>query len=539
MTPRGLLDFALEYCQRGWSVIPLKHSGSENEKKRPLIAWEPYQQQRATENQIRTWWTQHPKANIGLVMGAISGLVALDFDGPNAAALLRQRHIFLPETAAVQTGKGFHAIYKHPGIMIPNKARLLSDGNGSALDVRGDGGYVVAPPSVHGSGRVYQWVVQPEKLSDLPEPVLTLLTTLTARMHDNDGGWVSSVWQGVGAGQRNDTAARLAGYWLAVTKGNEYAARLAMEPWASRCTPPLDHKELSVTITSIARREAAKQRHADVESLPHQRVIEGPQWADEIRDANKREGFAVPIPGIGLIGGLVPGDLFVVAGRPGVGKSSWACQLSVAASVLLHVPTWIVSTEMTRREWGRWMIGVEAGIAVDALPHPLPPELLAPLRHAPIGVTDAGTISIAELRSLAEGRLGVKLIIVDHLTRITATRKENRVLEVGEVARGLKSIAKDLHCTVVALCQLNRRVEGADTKRPRLSDLRESGEIEQEADEVMFLWSDEANTRVPMLKAIMSLEKHRYGLTCDLPVMFDKAKHTFTPDLARKKGGNT
>ncbi|MDE2258726.1 MAG: replicative DNA helicase, partial [Betaproteobacteria bacterium] len=80
------------------------------------------------------------------------------------------------------------------------------------------------------------------------------------------------------------------------------------------------------------------------------------------------------------------------------------------------------------------------------------------------------------------------------------------------------------------------RVEGADTRRPRLSDLRESGEIEQEADEVMFLWSDEANTRVPVLKAMMSLEKHRYGPTCDLPVIFDKAKHTFTPDVARKKG---
>lgn len=531
-----LLDHALQYCQRGWSVIPLKHSGSEDDKKRPLIAWEPYQQQRATEPQIRAWWTQHPKANIGVVMGSISGLVALDFDGPNAAALLRQRHIFLPETASVQTGKGFHAFYKHPGVTIPNKARLLNDGNGSALDVRGDGGYVVAPPSVHGSGRVYQWVIAPNKIADLPEPVLALLTTPASRNHDDEGGWVSSVWQGVGEGQRNEAAARLAGYWLAVTKGNEYATRLAMEPWAARCTPPLDSRELSATIKSIARREAAKQQQVEAADLPHQSVVEGPQWADEMRDAKKREGVAVPIPGIGLIGGLVPGEMFVVAGRPGAGKSSWACQLAARASVLLHIPTWIVSTEMTRREWGRWMIGAEAEIAVDALPSPLPPSLLSPLRQAPIGVTDAGTISIAELRALAEGRLGVKLIIVDHLTRITATRKENRVLEVGEVARGLKSMAKDLGCTVVALCQLNRRVEGADTRRPRLSDLRESGEIEQEADHVMFIWSDEANTKVPMLRMTFSLEKHRYGPTCDLPVMFNKAMHTFTPDLARKKG---
>lgn len=530
-----MLDYALRYYEFGWSVIPLKYEGDADERKKPLVVWEPYQHERATGEQIRDWWTQHPTANIGLVTGEISGLVALDFDGPNAAALLRQRQIFLPETAAVQTGKGFHALYRHPGVKIPNRARLLSDGNDSAIDVRGDGGYVVAPPSVHGSGRVYQWVVQPDKLAALPEPVLALLTTPTEQTPREDSGWIASVWQGVGKGIRNVTATRLAGYWLSVTKGNEYATRLALEPWGARCTPELNGKELDATIKSIARREAAKLLHEQAADLPHQKVIEAAQWADELRDSKPREGVAVPIPGMGPIGGLVPGEFLVVAGRPGMGKSSWACQLVVNACVRQHVPTWIVSTEMTRRTWGRWMIGIETGIAEAELPYPLTPSHLASLRVAPIGMTDAGTISIAELRSLAEGRLGVKLIIVDHLTRITATRKENRVLEVGEVARGLKSLSKDLNCTVVALCQLNRRVEGADTKRPRLADLRESGEIEQEADEVLFFWTNEANTKVNDLKMTMSLEKHRHGATIDLPAIFHKRFHTFTLDLSRKK----
>lgn len=526
----SILDAALDYARRGWSVIPLRFSGSVEDQKRPLLeSWEPYQHERASEDQVRAWWTKFPLANIGLVMGAVSGLIALDLDGPNAVALLHEAKVFLTKTAAVQTKRGYHAFYQHPGYPVSNRAKLLSDGDGSGVDVRGDGGYVVAPPSVHGTGWVYQWVVPIEEgVLPLPPGVVSLLTRATHGSQNHaETGWFEQVWNGVPEGQRNDAAARLAGYWLHVTTGNEEATCRAMRLWASQCTPPMDEREVSTVVQSIARRDAATRAHEVGKGLPRHQVIEGSQWADELRVTPARQGAMVSVPGWTGLNGLVPGDLVVIAGRPGMGKSTYGCQLAVDACLRNHLPTWIVSTEMTRAQWGEWMAAIVAEKSTAMLPRPLPDTILSWFRQAPIAVTDSGTMTIQELRSLAQGRLGVKLIIVDHLTRLSGTRKENRVLEVGEIARGLKALAKDLHCTVVALCQLNRRVEGDDTRRPRLADLRESGEIEQEADAVILLWTPEREIHKVLLPMYLSYAKNRHGPLAHYSVTFDKLGRKF------------
>ena len=526
----SMLDAALEYVRRGWSVIPLRFTGSIEERKRPLLdSWEPYQHERATEEQVRSWWTKWPLANIGLVMGAVSGLVALDLDGPNAVALLHEAKVFLPKTAAVQTKRGYHAFYAHTGYVVPNRAKLLSDGNGSGVDVRGDGGYVVAPPSVHGSGWVYQWVVAPEDgILPLPDGVAGLLDGQPpSASAEPDTGWFEAAWRGAPDGQRNETAARLAGYWLHVTKGNEEASYRAMEAWALRCQPPMDLKELRATIRSVARREAAKQAHERSKTLPRHAIIEGPQWAEELREKPARRGTAVALPALDLIDGLVPGDLVILAGRPGMGKSTMACQLTVEACFKKGLPTWVVSTEMTRAQWGEWMAAYVAKKGTASLPRPLPETILSWWRTSPIAITDSGILSIQDLRTLAHGRLGVKLIIVDHITRLVGGRKETRVLEVGDVARGLKSLAKDLHCTVVALCQLSRRVEGDDSRRPRLSDLRESGELEQEADAVLFLWTPKREIHEARLPMYVTVAKNHHGPLGQVSVMFDKPLRRF------------
>ena len=255
----ALLDAALAYSQRGWSVIPLRFSGSVEDQKRPLLdSWQSHQQDRASEDQIRSWWTKCPMANIGLVMGAVSGLIALDLDGPNAVALLHEAKVFLPRSAAVQTKRGYHAFYQHPGYPVSNRAKLLSDGEQSGVDVRGDGGYVVAPPSIHGTGWVYQWVVKPEEgIVPLPPGLAALLSRVSRGTEDHaDSGWFEQVWSGVPEGQRDATAAQLAGYWLHVTTGNEEATCRALRLWAMRCTPPFHESEVQKVVRSIARRDA-------------------------------------------------------------------------------------------------------------------------------------------------------------------------------------------------------------------------------------------------------------------------------------------
>ena len=149
MTP---LKTALNYLERGWAVIPVQPGG-----KRPLIAWEAYQHRLPREAEVEAWLAERPEANLGIVTGAVSGLVVLDVDrahdGEASLRRLERRYGPLPETPVVRSGGGgFHFYFRHPGVEIRNRAGLAP-----GIDLRGDGGLVVAPPSLHPSGRRYLW----------------------------------------------------------------------------------------------------------------------------------------------------------------------------------------------------------------------------------------------------------------------------------------------------------------------------------------------------------------------------------------------
>ncbi|MCI0506122.1 MAG: bifunctional DNA primase/polymerase [Gammaproteobacteria bacterium] len=158
---------ALQYAQYRWSVIPMRAYD-----KRPLIKWQDFQQRRATELEINEWCHHWPDANVGIVTGAISGIVVLDIDpkhgGDQSLALWEKGHGPLPRAAEVKTGGGGrHLYFRHPGGLVHNKV-----GVAPGIDLRGDGGCVVAPPSIHSSGNHYLWVSGHEAkkiaLADLP-----------------------------------------------------------------------------------------------------------------------------------------------------------------------------------------------------------------------------------------------------------------------------------------------------------------------------------------------------------------------------------
>ncbi len=168
----ALLDAALAYAARGWPVFPLRPKG-----KGPLIASSlggaGYRDATCDPGQIRFWWSRHPQANIGIACGAVSGLVVLDQDlyKPEAEPQLvawETEHEPLPPTRMVLTGGGgLHLWHRHPGGIVPS--RPLAPG----IDIKGDGGYIVAPPSRHPSGSVYRWLGDPEHvLAPLPDWLL-------------------------------------------------------------------------------------------------------------------------------------------------------------------------------------------------------------------------------------------------------------------------------------------------------------------------------------------------------------------------------
>lgn len=227
--------------------------------KRPLLAsWEPYQHRRPTPDELADWHRRFPRANIGIVTGAVSGLVVLDSDGAEGEAALAGR--VLPPTPTVRTGKGWHRYFAHPGRPAPNAVRILP-----GLDVRADGGYVVAPPSIHPSGRRYEWVegLSPwdVPLAPLPEWALALLDrrTVPASQRTPTGEWTRLLLEGVREGARNATTARLAGYLLRRGVEAEVAAALLLAWNAQANKPPLPEREIVQVVASIDRAERRRR----------------------------------------------------------------------------------------------------------------------------------------------------------------------------------------------------------------------------------------------------------------------------------------
>jgi hypothetical protein len=143
------LEIALDYLQRGLSIIPLQPQG-----KTPLLhTWKPFTTTRPTVPQVRGWFNHWPNANIGVITGAVSGVIVLDIDGPDGEFYVQERG-GAPHTPISTTGRGRHVWLKHPGFAVRNFVHKLPE-----LDMRADGGYVVAYPSIHPSGRRYLWEI--------------------------------------------------------------------------------------------------------------------------------------------------------------------------------------------------------------------------------------------------------------------------------------------------------------------------------------------------------------------------------------------
>jgi hypothetical protein len=240
-------------------------------EKRPLVAWEPYQHRRPTEALVRSWYRRWPDAGVGIVTGLVSRLLVLDVDpahgGEASLQRLSQAHGPLPWTVECHTGGGGrHLYFAHPGGVIQNRA-----GFRPGLDLRGDGGYVVAPPSVHPSGRPYAWSATGDPArAGIAELPLWLLQTLSGAAGRGRAGHPLSHWrklaaEGVAEGRRNSTAASLTGHLLFHGVDAEVVRELLLCWNRVRCRPPLPDEEIARAVESIARTDA---RHREAEAAP-------------------------------------------------------------------------------------------------------------------------------------------------------------------------------------------------------------------------------------------------------------------------------
>lgn len=267
-----MVDWALQYAGQGFAVFPL-HSissgrctckaknGCDSPGKHPR--WEAKTLESGVKDattdgkQIKKWWKKWSGANIGIATGRMSGIVVIDIDGELGAKsikMLQRRCGKLPETLTSQTGNGAHIIYRSGGHGYKNRTGIYP-----GVDIRGDGGYIVAPPSVHIAGKRYRWsgngaLTDPpiyirqllagrifpslptQKLSDLPKPHLSPDRVPT-----------------INKGSRNDELFRLAGRWRWEDKTVEEVEDLLAEVNRKKCKPPVSDKELKSILKSAMR----------------------------------------------------------------------------------------------------------------------------------------------------------------------------------------------------------------------------------------------------------------------------------------------
>ncbi len=248
-----------------------------------------------------------------------------------------------------------------------------------------------------------------------------------------------------------------------------------------------------------------------------------------------------------LLAGLQPSDLVIVAGRPSMGKSSFALNIAQHAAIREGIPAAVFSLEMSKEQLVDRVLCSEANIDFWKLrnaslsDHDFAKigETMAKISEAPLYFDDSAGINVLEMRTKArrlQAEHGLGLIVIDYMQLIQGNSKNSRVEEVSDISRSLKGLARELNVPVIALSQLSRAVENRPSKIPQLSDLRESGSIEQDADVVMFIYREdyyESDTENKNIASIL-VRKHRNGPIGQIDLFFKQEQMLFT-NLEKKR----
>jgi replicative DNA helicase len=250
-----------------------------------------------------------------------------------------------------------------------------------------------------------------------------------------------------------------------------------------------------------------------------------------------------------LLSGMGRANLIILAARPGQGKTALVLNISQHVAVKEKLGVGVFSLEMSKEELVDRLLVSQADVDAWKLKTGKLSEddfsklsnAMGELADAPIFIDDTPGISLMEIRSKArrlqmEHNLG--LIVVDYLQLVDAGRKvESRVQEVSLISKSLKNLARELNVPVLSASQLSRAVEHRDEKKPQLSDLRESGSIEQDADVVMFIYRPETEVQSPQIPAKLVIAKHRNGATGEVDVLFWGSRMRFmNVDKAHSEG---
>lgn len=236
-----IVDRVLEYVNLGWSILPVRP-----DDKRPYMTnWLQYQKTKADRNLVTSWFSSLSNAGVGLVTGRISGVVVLDVEHDCPIPIEDILRKYPTGMISKSGGGGRHLFYNYPrGVgRISNRVRIFE-----GADLRADGGFIVLPPTLHPSGGRYEWLSR-GPMGAFPRELLDMQSR--PKVQEGDG-WITEALRGVSEGGRNDTCARLAGYFFKKGVNSDIVEALLLE-WNEKNDPPLPIKEVRTTIKSIER----------------------------------------------------------------------------------------------------------------------------------------------------------------------------------------------------------------------------------------------------------------------------------------------
>lgn len=414
--------------QVGWKVFPLRPSD-----KRPL-SLHGFHDATLDPKQIEAWWRAEPNAGIGVATGSPSGVVVLDVDprngGRESVHAIVAQYGALPDTVVCQTGGGGQHYY----FRLPPDEVAPSSKPFAGIDLKADGGYVVVPPSFHPSGVVYRWEgkFHPDRLAPCPEWLLAILRSGQQRLakeaipgrDDTENGW------GYRLGARNSSLASLAGTMRRRGFGVEAIQAALLVENTARCIPPLSDSEVSAIAASVARYEpeATAVPPTSPPSRTHHRFLD------------LHSALLAPPPEVNwfLDGWLAHGDISLIAGVPGSGKSWFVLDLAIGAalgrSVWDHFPqegfqrVLLVDEENPLDEVKRrlWLVSRAYGISPDEIKH-LVENILVTLPRQ--GFSFRSQASVQWLYETIRAHRPT-LIIFDSVTAINTVVEEGNPIQV-------------------------------------------------------------------------------------------------------------
>ncbi|WP_296201617.1 AAA family ATPase [uncultured Hyphomicrobium sp.] len=452
-----MLNEALAYRERGFSIIPLAAKGKE-----AVIKWTPYQRVKPTIGEIKQWFgPAFASRNLGLVTGAASGIVVLDVDKPD------EFEEALPRTPIVATGKGYHVLFKHPGFPVGNTSLPYGD-------IRGDGGYVVAPPSVHPNGKLYEWTLGLDTpLADMPEWLLALAkkpepVSVSAPANDNTEttpygkAWFQDVDELAKAtkGGRNDLLNRVACKGASLHASgqlDEHEARRALFKACDANGLIRDDGPGSVIATIRSGWETGLRNPrcpAETERTPIEAPKPGKLNLVRLSDV-KLEKVSWLWPGV-----LAKGKLSIFAGEGGVGKSTIIADLAARITTGKQWPAC-----KDRAEIGDVLIlQLEDGVA-DTLKarfiaaggdperfHTIPSVVDAEGGVRPFNFKNDMTALTEAVRELQ----AVRLIVIDPIMGYMGDLNSDKAAEVRKLTTPLQLLAQETNASVLMVAHRNK-----------------------------------------------------------------------------------